>query len=118
MISEAWFSSSKGPEAGVWVIAETMDQPTRFAKIVVTTIAAGTSYRTSKRITASVRGYGLIDSQKIKTPPGKNLNLTAVAAPDAPRRPRRLPAGYWASLIGVPGKTTSLEPAARQRNSA
>ena len=26
----------KGPEAGVWVIAETTDLPTRFAKIVVT----------------------------------------------------------------------------------
>src|SRR5690606_11038624 len=29
-------SSSTGPEAGVWVIAETADFPTRFAKIVVT----------------------------------------------------------------------------------
>ena len=29
-------SSAKGPEAGVWVIAETTELPTRFAKIVVT----------------------------------------------------------------------------------
>src|ERR1700722_1343681 len=29
-------TSSKGPEAGVWVIAETTDLPTKFAKIVVT----------------------------------------------------------------------------------
>ncbi len=29
-------SSSKGPEAGVWVIAETTDLPTKFRKIVVT----------------------------------------------------------------------------------
>src|SRR4051794_24399635 len=28
--------SSKGPEAGVWVIAETDDTPTHFRKIVVT----------------------------------------------------------------------------------
>src|ERR1700719_1021034 len=28
--------SAKGPEAGVWVIAETTDTPTRYAKIVVT----------------------------------------------------------------------------------
>ena len=28
--------SSKGPEAGVWVIAETKDLPTPYAKIVVT----------------------------------------------------------------------------------
>ena len=29
-------TSASGPEAGVWVIAETGDLPTRFAKIVVT----------------------------------------------------------------------------------
>ena len=29
-------TSAKGPEAGVWVIAETTDLPTRFVKIVVT----------------------------------------------------------------------------------
>ena len=29
-------TSAKGPEAGVWVIAETSDLPTKFAKIVVT----------------------------------------------------------------------------------
>src|SRR5262245_59112778 len=29
-------ASAKGPEAGVWVIAETSDLATRFAKIVVT----------------------------------------------------------------------------------
>ena len=29
-------TSDKGPEAGVWVIAETQDLPTRFVKIVVT----------------------------------------------------------------------------------
>src|SRR5712691_11627137 len=28
--------SANGPEAGVWVIAETTDLPTKFAKIVVT----------------------------------------------------------------------------------
>ena len=29
-------TSAKGPEAGVWVIAETTDLPTKFSKIVVT----------------------------------------------------------------------------------
>ena len=29
-------TGAKGPEAGVWVIAETTDLPTRFARIVVT----------------------------------------------------------------------------------
>jgi hypothetical protein len=29
-------TSPSGPEAGVWVIAETTDLPTKFAKVVVT----------------------------------------------------------------------------------
>ena len=29
-------TSSKGPEAGVWIIAETTDLPTKFTRIVVT----------------------------------------------------------------------------------
>src|SRR5436190_17846063 len=29
-------TSAKGPEAGVWVVAETTDLPTRFIRIVVT----------------------------------------------------------------------------------
>src|SRR5262245_52173910 len=29
-------TGAKGPEAGVWVIAETTDLPTKFARIVVT----------------------------------------------------------------------------------
>src|SRR4051812_36441583 len=29
-------TSAKGPEAGVWVVAETRDLPTKFVKIVVT----------------------------------------------------------------------------------
>ena len=33
---EGLVTSTKGPEAGVWVIAETTDLPTKYAKIVVT----------------------------------------------------------------------------------
>ena len=33
---EGTVTGPNGPEAGVWVIAETHDLPTRFAKIVVT----------------------------------------------------------------------------------
>src|SRR5437667_12608871 len=77
-------TSSKGPEAGVWVIAETTDLPTRFAKIVVTDDRGRYLLPDLPKATYSVwvRGYGLVDSQKVKTPPGKNLNLTAVIAPD------------------------------------
>ena len=44
--------SSKGPEGGVWVIAETTDLPTKYARIVVTDDqAAATLCRTCRRPT-------------------------------------------------------------------
>ena len=46
-----------------------------------------------------VRGYGLVDSQKVKAGPGKLLNLTAVKAPNPQAAAQYYPAGYWASLI-------------------
>src|SRR2546422_1390528 len=100
-------TSSKGPEAGVWVIAEATDLPTRFAKIVVTDDRGRYLIPDLPKATYSVwvRGYGLVDSQKVKTTPGKNLNLTALIAPDARAAAQYYPAGYWASLISVPEKT-------------
>src|SRR5438876_6611080 len=100
-------SSSKGPEAGVWVIAETMDLPTRFAKIVVTDDRGRYLIPDLPKANYNiwVRGYGLVDSPKTKAAPGKNLNRPAVAAPDARAAAQYCPAGYWASLIAVPGKT-------------
>src|SRR5262245_18090718 len=94
----------KGPEAGVWVIAETTDLPTKFAKIVVTDDRGRYLLPDLPKANYNVwvRGYGLVDSQKVKTTPGKNLNLTAVIAPDARAAAQYYPAGYWASLISVP----------------
>src|SRR5438270_2675126 len=78
-------TSTKGPEAGVWVIAETSDLPTKFVKIVVTDDRG--RYVLPELPKASyniwVRGYGLVDSPKMKAAPGSNLNLTAVIAPTA-----------------------------------
>ena len=70
-----------GPEAGVWVIAETSDLPTRFAKIVVTDDQGRylipdlpkANYR------VWVRGYGLADSDKTASEPGKTVNIKAAA---------------------------------------
>src|SRR6266446_3433973 len=78
-------AGSKGPEAGVWVIAETTDLPTKVVKIVVTDDQGRyvmpdlpkANYR------VWVRGYGLVDSAKVQAAPGTILNLTAVPAPDA-----------------------------------
>src|SRR5271168_3977282 len=73
-----------GPEAGVWVIAETHDLPTRFAKIVVTDDQGRflVPDLPKAKYQVWVRGYGLIDSAKVDAAPGQHLNLTAVAAPD------------------------------------
>jgi len=51
-----------------------------------------------------VRGYGLVDSPKVQSAPGKVLNLTAVVAPDARAAAQYYPAGYWLSLLKVPDK--------------
>src|SRR5687767_8364383 len=96
-----------GPEAGVWVIAETHDLPTRFAKIVVTDDKG--QYLIPDLPIANysvwVRGYGLVDSPKKEAKPGSTLNLDAVAAPDEKAAAEYYPAGYWFSLLQVPDKT-------------
>src|SRR3954465_2657519 len=70
-------TSAKGAEAGVWVIAETTELPTRFAKMVVTDDQG--RYVVPDLPKANyivwVRGYGLVDSPKVKAVPGKTLNL-------------------------------------------
>lgn len=96
-----------GPEAGVWVIAETFDLPTRFARIVVTDDEG--RYLIPDLPAASysvwVRGYGLVDSPKKKSTPGNNLDLTAVIAPDPQAAAWYYPGGYWYSLLEVPDKS-------------
>jgi hypothetical protein len=96
-----------GPEAGVWVIAETVDLPTRYAKIVVTNDQG--QYLIPDLPDANynvwVRGYGLVDSPKEKSRPGSVLNLDAVVAPDARAAAEYYPAGYWFSLLHFPDKS-------------
>src|SRR5215475_12276418 len=74
-----------GPEAGVWVIAETRDLPVRYIKIVATDDRGRyvVPDLPKARYTVWVRGYGLVDSPKVTSEPGKQLNLTAVPAPNA-----------------------------------
>src|SRR5215211_8050837 len=75
----------KGPEAGVWVIAETSDLPTKFVKIVVTDDRGRYLLPDLPKANYSVwvRGYGLVDSAKVASAPGKVVNLNAAVAPDA-----------------------------------
>src|SRR5438067_6845217 len=99
-------TSPKGPEAGVWVIAETSDLPTKLAKIVVTDDRGRYLLPDLPKANYSVwvRGYGLVDSPKVTAAPGKLLNLTAVVAPNARAAAEYYPANYWYSLIKVPEK--------------
>jgi hypothetical protein len=96
----------RGPEAGVWVIAETNDLATHFVRIVVSDdqgryLIPGLP---KARYNVWVRGYGLVDSPKSASTPGSTLELTAVPAPDARAAAAYYPAGYWFSLLKVPDK--------------
>ncbi|MCC6777405.1 MAG: carboxypeptidase regulatory-like domain-containing protein [Hyphomicrobiales bacterium] len=96
-----------GPEAGVWVIAETTDLPTKFAKIVVTDDRG--RYLIPDLPKASyqiwVRGFGLVDSPKQQSAPGTVLDLTAAAAPNQSEAAQYYPAMYWFSLLNPPAKS-------------
>jgi hypothetical protein len=94
----------QGPEAGVWVIAETTDLPTKFAKVVVTDDRGRYLIPDLPKANYSVwvRGYGLVDSPKVRTGPGATLNLKAVPAPDAAAAAQYYPAIYWYSLLKIP----------------
>jgi hypothetical protein len=96
--------SNKGPEAGVWVIAETNDLPTRFARMVVTDDQGRYLLPDLPKATYSiwVRGYGLVDSPKVKGTPGKSLNLNAVIAPSEAAAAKYYPAIYWYSMLKIP----------------
>ena len=97
-------TSAAGPEAGVWVIAETQDFDTGFRKIVVTDDDGrflvpdlpGASYE------VWVRGYGLADSEKTAARPGDDLALTATEAASPHEAAEIYPANYWYSLLEVP----------------
>lgn len=96
-----------GPEAGVWVIAETKDLPTKYAKIVVTDEAGRYVLPDLPAATYSVwvRGYGLIDSPKVKARPGQILALKAVPAPNEAAAAQYYPAIYWYAMLHIPPKS-------------
>src|SRR5262250_2684956 len=100
-------TSANGPEAGVWVIAETLDLPTKFARIVVTDEQGRylmpdlpkASYR------VWVRGYDLVDSAPVQSTPGRTLDLRAVVAPSSAAAAEYYPAIYWYAMLKVPEKS-------------
>jgi hypothetical protein len=100
-------TSSKGPEAGVWVIAESRDLPTRFARMVVTDDQGRYVLPDLPKANYSiwVRGYGLVDSPKVKSGPGKILNLKAVVAPNEAAAAQYYPSIHWYSMMKIPEKS-------------
>src|SRR6202521_1061529 len=96
--------SAHGAEAGIWVIAETQDFQTRFAKIVVTDETGRYLLPGLPKAKYSVwtRGYGLADSPKVAATPGQALDLTALVAPDAATAAKAYPAAYWYAMMRVP----------------
>jgi hypothetical protein len=97
-------TGANGPEAGVWVIAETTDLPTRYIKSVVTDDQG--RYVIPDLPTANyevwVRGYGLVDSAKMRAKPGQIVNHTAVAAPNERAAAHYYPAIYWYTMMKIP----------------
>src|SRR3979409_2485434 len=97
-------TSAASPEAGVWVIAETTDLPTKFARIVVTDDLGRYLIPDlpNANYTVWVRGYGLVDSARMRAKPGVTLNHTAVPAPNEAAAAHYYPAIYWYTLMKIP----------------
>jgi hypothetical protein len=96
-----------GPEAGVWVIAETTATQTPFVRIVVTDDRGRYLVPDLPRVDFRVwvRGYGLVDSPKVPAKPGQRSNLQATTAPTPRAAAEIYPAGYWFSLMRIPDKS-------------
>src|SRR3954462_6783986 len=93
-------SGAKGPEAGVWVIAETMDLATKYTKIVVTDDQGRYAIPDLPKATYRVwvRGYGLADSEKHTATPGDTLELRAGREASPKEAAEMYPSMYWFSL--------------------
>ena len=97
-------TGANGPEAGVWVIAETTDLPTKYAKMVVTNDAGQfvIPQLPSAKYKIWVRGYGLVDSDKQDATPGKTIDLKAKPAPSAAAAAEYYPGMYWYAMLKIP----------------
>jgi hypothetical protein len=96
-----------GPEAGVWVIAETRQLGTPFNRTVVTDDEGRFVVPDLPAATYDVwvRGYGLADSAKTRSARGRTITIK-VSAATSPRAAAEIyPAGHWLSLMEIPAKS-------------
>ena len=111
-------AGEKGPEAAVWVIAETRDLPTRYTKIVVTDEQGRFVLPDLPKASYQVwvRGYGLADSAKVSAAPGDTLSLRAGRTASPKEAAEIYPSMYWFSLLKVPAASEfPLGPVASQQ---
>ena len=96
-------SGPKGPEAGVWVIAETKDLATPYIKIVVTDDQGRYVLPDlpKGKYKVWVRGYGILDSKPVEGAVGKQVNVTVKGA-TGKEAAEVYPANYWEALIKMP----------------
>src|SRR3954462_1304636 len=110
-------TGAKGPEAGVWVIAETNELPTKYTKIVVTDDEGRFAIPDLPRARYDVwiRGYGLVDSEKVPVLPGSQISIQAGREASPKEAAEIYPAMYWFSLLRVPAANEfPLGPVATQ----
>lgn len=100
-------TGEKGPEAGVWVIAETTELGTPMIKTVVTDDQGKYVIPELPAVNYQVwvRGYGIVDSAKIKAKPSDaQVAIKVSAAKNAQEAARVYPGDYWLSLLEPPAK--------------
>ena len=96
--------SSAGPEAGIWVIAETGEFDTFFARIVATDDEGRFLVPDLPEAEYQVwtRGYGLADSPRLSLRPGSEVELAAVVAESDAIAAEVYPAAYWYAMMDLP----------------
>jgi hypothetical protein len=111
-------TGAKGPEAGVWVVAETKDLPTKYTKIVVTDDQGRFAVPDLPKANYDVwvRGYGLVDSAKVPAQPGATVNLRAGREASPKEAAEIYPAMYWFAMLKVPAASEfPLGPVSNQQ---
>ncbi|MEH2513897.1 hypothetical protein V1291_005251 [Nitrobacteraceae bacterium AZCC 1564] len=100
-------AGANGPEAGVWVIAETKDLPTKYAKVVVTDDQGRFVIPDLPDANYSVwvRGYGLQDTAQQDARPGKLLDFKTMPAVSAAADAQLYPGMYWYSILDIPASS-------------